>query len=86
VAWRYASEGYQGYKAATVMRQIWSNGYKTTQLATINAKRLFLRMAACIFGVLLAAVTILSYRQVRNGGYIWEDDAILRETMAVSCA
>ena len=34
-----------------------------------------LRMRACVFGLLLAIVTILAYRPAWNGGFLWDDDA-----------
>jgi len=38
-------------------------------------KRLFsLRGRACIFALLLAAVTIFAYRPAWNGGFLWDDD------------
>src|SRR6266446_2949254 len=33
------------------------------------------RTRACIFGLLLAALTILVYRPAWNGGFLWDDDA-----------
>jgi tetratricopeptide (TPR) repeat protein len=32
------------------------------------------RGRACVFGLLLAAVTILAYRPAWNGGFLWDDD------------
>ena len=39
-------------------------------------KRLFsTRSWVCLFGLLLAIVTIMAYRPAWNGGFIWDDDA-----------
>jgi tetratricopeptide (TPR) repeat protein len=35
------------------------------------------RGRACLFGLLLAAVTIFAYRPAWNGGFIWDDDAYI---------
>ena len=32
------------------------------------------RIRGCVFGLLLAAVTILVYRPAWNGGFLWDDD------------
>src|SRR2546430_9943451 len=32
------------------------------------------RGRACVFGALLAAVTIFAYRPAWNGGFLWDDD------------
>src|SRR6266403_5148243 len=33
------------------------------------------RGRACVFGMLLAAITIFAYRPAWNGGFLWDDDA-----------
>ncbi len=42
------------------------------------ARRLFsLPSRACIFALMLIAVTIFAYRPAWNGGFIWDDDAYI---------
>src|SRR6201984_968388 len=38
------------------------------------AGRLFSSRRACIFALILAAVTIFAYRPAWNGGFLWDDD------------
>jgi len=35
------------------------------------------RSRACIFALILAAITILVYRPAWNGGFLWDDDVYI---------
>src|SRR5213082_1027284 len=43
-------------------------------LGKISELVLSRRTRACVFGLLLAAVTIFAYRPAWNGGFLWDDD------------
>src|SRR5213594_2879888 len=43
-------------------------------LGKISELVLSRRTRACVFGLLLAAITIFAYRPAWNGGFLWDDD------------
>jgi len=57
--------------------QHWEWSSFTVQSAVPEiAKRLFSPCSrACVFGLVLTAVTIFAYRPAWNGGFLWDDDA-----------
>src|SRR6266513_4045786 len=66
------------WSAATWRRFFRSNSLIPASFMQEIARRLFSRPSrACIFALMLIAVTIFAYRPAWNGGFIWDDDAYI---------